>query len=114
MSVLYCRKPWKTNGIMLTMKTDYKNATELLAETEVWSGVISSVNIIEGGDYLYPQNTVPLAEQGVEQSTNGPICYGRIFFNKDTEMVERLCYSCDSIDQIGAFKNTFERFGVLE
>ena len=101
--------------IMLSLETPYENAEELLAESRVWSGVVTSINIITYDDYIYPQMEVKHMEtHGEAQSYDGPICYGRIFHNEDSKEAERLCYSCDSMDDIKPFKITFERFGVLE
>lgn len=101
--------------IMLTLETSYETAEELLAEAKVWSGMVTSINIITFEDYIYPQMEVLHTKNNEgEQSTRGPICYGRIFYNEDAKEVERLCYSCDSMDDITPFKITFERFGVLE
>ena len=113
LSILYSVDPAMKGAIMLTLETNYESAEQLLAETKVWSGTVTSVNIVSIFDYMYPRQTVAGAKRDFVQSSAGPICYGWARILENGAPTERLCFSCNSMDEISPFKITFERFGLL-
>lgn len=112
--VLYTPEVGDYNAVMLTLETPYATAEALLSEEAAWSGTVISIDLVTAYDYMYPRSRVSLAMEEQSQSTEGAICYGRIRFVQEDGSIERLSYSCDAMDEIGAFRDTFERFGVLE
>lgn len=112
--VLYSNDVGNGDAIMLTLDTQYATVEELLLETAVWSGTVTAIDIVTVFDYMYPHQTVAGDRRELVQSQDGPIGYGWIAVIEEDTPMERLCYSCDSMDDITPFKITFERFGVLE
>ena len=103
----------ETNYILAEIETDLKRLDQALTESESWNGVITSVHLIHEWDYLYPANMIASNEKDhTSMNADDSVYYGKITL-ADDGTVGKLCFSCNSMDEISPFKITFERFGVM-
>ncbi len=63
--------------IAMILNTEYENMGEFLEQSEVWSGTVSSVGIIDGMLFMYSRNSID-AEEALIASETSTICYGII------------------------------------
>ena len=93
---------------MLVMQTEYADMKEFLSLTDLWTGTVTAVKIVDGHDIKFSQNSLHSATvKATEAST---VCYGSISYNEKLVAYDSVQPNNEKFGY--AFDRSISRFGI--